>query len=821
MRVVMVDDQPDHNTASVQLARSFVSAISHPATVLDAQGRVLLPNSDFLNGLATTQDDVIGRSIEAVFLREDSNRISKALTHLKNGNPVARIAVSLPSGLFELKMDILDISQSPLYLCQLTPNEAIDGNRLRFLMDHLDQGVWTYNVLTDCFSANDAWRRMRHLEADANVSGEPGQIHGWLDDVHPDDRGALRAITDAQRAGTQNELDVQYRNRRADGSWLWVLARARVMAFGANGRPVQIVGIDTDITEIKENEAAMARLAEKMRLAIDVAGIGVYEFDTATGRVNWDDRLLEMYGIKDGQHDRPGHLWETYLHPDDRDRTMAKAEKAIDHRIDFIDDYRVLRPDGEERHLRSIARCVDVDGTTRKLVGVNIDITDDVRRAEELEIAHERLEHDSRHDALTGLANRRLLDETVEDLLENMQGDTAFAALHLDLDHFKHINDTKGHAAGDAVLVQVAQILTTLVGDTGLVCRVGGDEFVVLLPSVTSPHDVERLCRAVISQVARPMTILGEICEVGVSIGCALGHATTDMSQIFVNADTALYAAKADGRSRFLMFKDGMRPVTRHDASALQALLTALTEGQITSYLQPQFDAKTQRMVGAEALARWHCPACGLLMPDQFLPIAEKAGLIARIDEFVFDHIMALQTSWARDGLDIPPISLNVSLERLREDGFIDDVRGALAPHHKISFELLETAFLDDTDTDVTVVLDQLRALGLRIDLDDFGSGRSSIVALQAVKPDRVKIDRRLVAPLLHNQSQILTLKSLVHLARLEGCEVVMEGVETPEQIAAVSALDCAVLQGFGLSRPMPVNDFVAAYLVNQGVMTA
>lgn len=790
-------------------ASALVSAMAQPAALLDCDGVILVSNADFQSGMSNGLGSVDGTRLTDLLQFEDTIPVA---AFLAGGSNDFMASVSMPSGQFRLSLEVVpDDSGTRHFLCQFTPDHAIDSSRLRFLLEHLDQGVWNFNVLTGVFTVTDAWRRMRGIPIGEDINLPRPDGKHWMVDIHPEDRDLLRDIFEGQTMGSEHSINVQFRRKHTDGRWIWISCRASVMSVDQNGAPVQIVGLDTDITDIKENEAKMIKLAGQTQLAIDVAGIGVWEFDSASKNVHWDDRLLEIYGLEDATHNRAGHLWETYLHPDDAADAVADADLCLAENRDFKRDFRILRPNGEVRHVRSLARFIEVAGTTGKMLGVNIDITEDVRRTEELEKARLLLEHDSRHDALTGLANRRLLDETTQALVARLGVTDKFAVLHLDLDYFKQINDTLGHAAGDAVLVHVGEVLKFLVGRDGLVCRNGGDEFVVLLYDVTTKDAVAQLCQSIIDRVGEPLVLGGQVSNIGVSIGGAITHGDVqDASEVFINADVALYSAKSEGRSCFKLFKPGMTTMSGRDATARQGLLDALKKCEITCHYQPQFDAKTLKMVGAEALVRWECPEFGLLGPDQFMPMAQKAGLVPLIDEYVFHHVLRQQTIWADQGVNVPTISLNISRERLEDPGLVGRVTRALQPHHSISFELLETSFLDDMDQGLSDTLAQLRAAGIQLELDDFGSGHSSIVALQTVQPDRVKIDRSLVTPLSHNPRQILTLQALTRLAALQGAGVIIEGIETDQQLAALDQLQCDALQGFVLARPMSGDDFMA-----------
>lgn len=794
-------------------ASALVAVIAQPAAILDCNGTIVSCNADFLSCLSLPDESSFGTPICALLRAPDQGAVQDFFKTPQSDRREFLAKVTMASGQFKLTLDALsDHEQGVLYLCQLTTDLAIDSSRLRFLLEHLDQGVWNYNILAGTFNVTDAWRRMRGVPLDGDVNTPHGDNDYWLADIHEDDREMVQTMFDGQISGAEKHINMQYRRWHHDGYWIWILVRASVMLSDQNGRPVQIVGLDTDITSIKQNEAQLTQLTSKLQLAIEAAGIGIWEFDLDSGQGHWDEKMFELYGIKGDMRQYISDIWESHLHPDDAEETKRYAQRCLADYTDFNRDYRILRDDGEVRHMRSLARLVRTPGKGGKMLGVNIDVSDDYRRAEELEKARGLLEYDSRHDALTGLANRRLLDETMQSLLADIGARDRFAVLHIDLDHFKQINDRLGHAAGDEVLVLVANILRELTGDQGLVCRIGGDEFVVLLHSVAAEQELYGYCQSIIARMAEPALIQGQTTQLGLSIGCALGRGDVeDASEVFINADVALYAAKSDGRSCFRVFAPGLHTVASFDTHAHHDLVSAMATGQITCHYQPQFDAHSHGVVSAEALVRWACPQRGLLLPQDFMPLAQETGLVPRIDEYVLNLVLDAQTRWHDAGRPVPTIALNISLDRLREPDLIEQVESAILPHHEITFELLETAFLDERDDKLSFILSSLRGLGIAIDLDDFGSGHSSIVALQTVQPDRVKFDQMLIAPLERNPSQILILQALAEVAAIEGCGVVVEGIETEGQLQAIKQLKCEALQGFALARPMAEDDFLKA----------
>lgn len=428
-------------------------------------------------------------------------------------------------------------------------SDSPEDPRLRFLMEHLELGVWDLDLERNRFEVSPVWRRLRGVPEDEEISQDCAD---WLADVHPLDREALQQKCGQQVDGDLDGFRHKFRYKHRDGHWIWLLCQAKVMHRGPDGRALRIIGTDTDITERQGNEDVQAKLASKLQLAIEASGMGIWEFDPESARVHWDDRMLELYGLQGQRNKLPDDIWETFLHPDDYQSTLEYSQECQRTNSDFNRDYRIIDALGEVKHIRSLSRFVHAENGQGKLIGVNIDVTSDYERAEELERARRKLEHDSRHDALTGLANRRLLDETIAKLFDTVGPEDRYAVLHLDLDFFKQINDTLGHAAGDALLVHVALKLRRMLADQGLICRVGGDEFVVLFEQAPQRDALAKIAEELIEAFDMPMSYQDHTVVFGASIGCAIGSGKpNNHSEIFIQADTALYAAKSAGRSCF------------------------------------------------------------------------------------------------------------------------------------------------------------------------------------------------------------------------------------------------------------------------------
>lgn len=797
----------------VSSLKQVVDSFSHPAAVLGPSGDFVHENYEFRGLRLQAVPKMTHDSFFSTLKPDERTRIMRMLQgdgttgtghiHLDWQLPGDDTRV-LAAEFTRLTSDGVNTG----VLCQIVADESAQGARLRYLMDNLDQGVWDYNLETGVFIASKSWHTLRGFDENHLFDLEN---EDWLQSVHPDDRDQLQQAIYEQQSGQSKSLVAQYRQLHTDGRWIWILCRGSVVESDADGRAVRIVGTDTDVSEAMESQQAMKRLASKLHLAVEASGMGIWEFNPATKSVHWDDRMLEIYGILDGKNVRSDNLWEVHLHPDDYDETVAYADECNRLHRDFVRDYRIVRPDGEIRHIRSMARSVGEMDTTRKLIGINFDVTDDYARAQELEAARAQLEHEVLHDNLTGLGNRRALDQSAAALFNRAEDTTRYAVMQIDLDHFKEVNDTLGHPAGDFVLSRVGRILKDIIKDLGQSYRVGGDEFTILFEEAPDQDALNTICERLISSVSAPLKFEGQSCSVGASIGYAIGEGPPkSQSSIFIEADTALYAAKRAGRFTYRAYTEDIGKEFHLVSNTRQDLRDALGTDQIVCFFQPQFDAETLAVVGAEALVRWQCPKRGLLAPGQFLPNAIDAGLLDAIDYFVFMRVVRLQSEWARQGLLFPKIAVNVSRARLEDEKFLAQTHEALKGHHRFAFELLETTFYDNPDTGLLFKLDSLREMGIQIEMDDFGTGHASVKALQALKPDTVKIDRSLVAPLGTRENQLKVLQNLSSIARLEGAQIVVEGLETGTHMAAIRKLDCDILQGYALQRPMGELEFEA-----------
>ena len=432
--------------------------------------------------------------------------------------------------------------------------------------------------------------------------------------------------------------------------------------------------------------------------------------------------------------------------------------------------------------------------------------------ARELERSHhhlvqakEEMRHAAMHDALTGLANRRSLKEYFRDAIPNRSDQASpLAFLHLDLDGFKLVNDTFGHDIGDQLLVEVSEILREVVRQSDLIVRLGGDEFAILTCHAEDRAALEGLARRLITRLARPHLISEKVCRIGVSIGITLGRPDDqEASNLLRQSDVALYESKRRGKGCFTFYTDELDAAIREELKLSEELVKALQNNELEVYYQPQFSVSTHQLVGVEALLRWNHPTRGVLVPPSFLPIAQKAGLLGAVDAHALELIDQCYQNWLELGIHVPKVSINVSADQLCSPGFAQRVLELRMPPEVITLELLESIYLDEPNPSVLAALQTLQQVGIRVELDDFGSGRTSVLSLMAVEPDGLKVDKHLVIPALNSKETARLLRLVVSMGHALEIGVTAEGVESDPHMDLVANLGCDVMQGYGLARPM------------------
>ena len=582
-------------------------------------------------------------------------------------------------------------------------------------------------------------------------------------------------------------------------------------------RPIPGGGLLTTQEDITERERLNARLeqqnmqlkAQEERLRnqnvqLDAAlsnmlqGLAMY--DSQQRLVMCNNRYAEMYGLSLEQV-RPGTpLREIIEHRIANGEYRGKtADELIGGMRERVAGHRVAQYASQLDDGRHIAVSVQPmpDGGT---VTTHHDITE--QRLSEAKISYMAL-----HDTLTGLPNRVLLNERLEDALRRVKRGEIVATLLLDLDHFKTVNDTLGHPAGDKLLQAVADRLRSVVRETDTIARMGGDEFAIVQTAIAQPADATALAHRAIECVSAPYVIEGHQVVIGTSVGIAVGPSDgTSPEQLIRNADLALYRAKGDGRGTYSFFEREMDAQMQVRRAMEYDLRKALVAGQFELHYQPVLNLASNDVSGFEALIRWRHPEKGLVAPGAFIPLAEEMGFIVQLGEWAIREACATAAQWPGE----LKIAVNLSPAQFRSPGLVQVVVGALAATglapERLELEITEGTLLQDSEATLSMLY-QLRALGVRIAMDDFGTGYSSLSYLQSFPFDKIKIDRSFIKDIADGVGSLNIVRAVAALANGLGMTTTAEGVETKEQLDTVRAEGCTEMQGFLFSKPLPASE--------------
>lgn len=431
-----------------------------------------------------------------------------------------------------------------------------------------------------------------------------------------------------------------------------------------------------------------------------------------------------------------------------------------------------------------------------------------------LQNVNEELQYQATHDALTGLPNRVLLFERIQHAIDAAhRGTNLFAIYFIDLDGFKAINDTLGHAAGDAVLKQFAMRLKQSVRKEDIVARLGGDEFVVMVEDIPdvdmAAHIAEKLFNCFHKDFALDYGNLQVTPSMGVALYPEDGQ---NVDELLSHADAAMYEAKTNGRNGYRFFEASMNEATLRAIEIQRALPAAITDKQFQLQYQPKFDGKTGEILGAEALLRWYHPQLGTVSPTEFIPIAERSGQIGRVGEWVLEEVCRQLRAWDNAGMKTIRIAINLSQVQLRAPRLVEEILG-ITKHYQISphmlmFEITETAAMQNAE-DTMHTVDRLQQAGFKLAIDDFGTGYSSLSYLQQFGVQQMKVDRSFIRDLTSTAKSRSIVAAIIRLAHSLDMEVVAEGVETSEQLELLQQLECDQTQGYLLARPMDGSSFI------------
>jgi diguanylate cyclase (GGDEF)-like protein/PAS domain S-box-containing protein len=683
--------------------------------------------------------------------------------------------------------------------------------QLRLALQIAGMGTWDWNLRTGELK----WSRELEVSYGLAPGGFGGTLDCFIAMIYPEDREHVRE-TLLRAARDEHGFELEFRVVRPGGDIRWRAAAGDVLRERPR-RPPHMIGVSRDITGRREAEERLRETEQRYRILVEQLPLASYVENLNEESATYiSPQIADLVGYTAEEWVADGSFFASVLHPEDRARVLAGFAAMHASGDSFECEYRLIARDGHVVWIHDAAVVVrDEAGKPLYTQGYMIDISEQKHSQEALQQSQQRLleqmrrmEHQVLHDSLTGLPNRTLFYDRVEQaLLRGRRGGSGFTVMLLDLDRFKEVNDTLGHQSGDLLLQEVAGRLRGTLRGSDTVARLGGDEFGVLAPELFTSAAARALADKLRGELAQPTVVGGLTVEVEASIGIAIcpDHGE-DVETLMRHADVSMYVSKGTHVPTVYA-----ATYDRHSLARLALvgdLRRAIDEHQLVVHYQPQAVADTGEVHRVEALVRWRHPQHGLLRPDEFVPLAEHTGLIRALTHFVLDAALGQCRAWHDEGSQLG-VAVNITYRELMDLRFCEEVAGLLAKwrieSRYLELEVTESTVMTDLPR-VRGVLAGLRELGVRLAIDDFGSGPSSLGYLKRFPFDVLKIDKSFIQNMDLDIGDAAIVRAAIELGHSLGLEIVAEGVETEAARRHLQELGCDALQGYHIGRPKAVS---------------
>ena len=787
----------------------------------DIQGRKIVSNTaDWQASGGKRMEDVIGKTdfdtypaeLAARFWADDKMVLDSGKPVINReepsrdsqGNPIWILTSKVPLrddhgqvvGLVGISRDITERKRVE----QLVRER--ESNLLHTLIENLPDHIYAKDAEGRFTLANMAVAR--HMGA-----AKPDELIGKTDfDFYPPDLAKqFHADEQALIQSGESLLDHEEFTRDQTGQLKWVLA-TKVLLHDRQGNYTGLVGIGRDITERKQAEAALRESEERYAVAVRGANDGIWDWNLKTDELYYSSRWKSMLGYEESEVGTSSDEWFKRIHPDDVMRLKAELNAHLKGDTPlFQSEYRMLHKNGQ--YLWMLSRGVAIRDTEEhayRMAGSQTDIS--LQKQVEA-----RLAHDALHDALTGLPNRTLFLDRLDHAIRRVKRskNSLFAVMFLDIDRFKLVNDSLGHANGDKLLVSIADRLQRCLRPGDTVARLGGDEFAILLDDISAAADTTHVADRIQKELTQPYILDGHSVSVSASIGTTLSSANYEQADDMLrDADTAMYRAKTMGKAQHQIFDTEMHAAVSSLLELEADLRRAIQNEEFRVYYQPLISLATGTVMGTEALLRWQHPKRGLLPPSAFITILEETGMIVPVGEWVLRTACKQNKAWQDGGFPRLRVAVNFSARQFQIKNLAELIHRVLAetgmPAETLELEITESTALKDAKLTLEI-LDQLHKLGISISLDDFGTGYSALGYLNRYPFQTLKADRSFISDIPGDLKDTAITAAIIAMAHSLKLRVVAEGVETSEQLDFLRSNNCDEVQGFLFSRPVPSDE--------------
>ncbi len=685
--------------------------------------------------------------------------------------------------------------------------------RLELALLGNNDGIWDWNVVTNEVYFSPRWKEIIGFSDDEL----PNEFSSWESRVHPDDlEPTMRGIQENLDGKTEYYEGV-HRMKSKDGRWIWILDRGKAI-FNEEGKTIRMIGTHTDVTQQKMMERELRDKKRDFQAIYEGSKEAIAILDEESNFLKVNDAYLEMTGMSEEELLSTSCI--ALSAPEDVKRSIEVLGKVL--KSGFIKDYekRCRLKDGTYLNVNmSISR---LDNPTRLLISAR-DVTKQKAAEDALKEQKEILDYQAHHDALTGLPNRALFNDRLQRMIEKgKRKNSKFALLFIDLDHFKEINDSLGHDAGDEILKIVTSRLRETTRGADTVARLGGDEFTLILEDLKQNQDASLVANSILKALAKAMNVENNVLYVSSSIGISVYPDDGESAQNLLKfADSAMYKAKEEGRNNFQYYNSTMTELAFERVVMEASLREALKGEELIVYYQPQVDGVRDKLIGMEALVRWQHPTMGLISPDKFIPLAESTGLIVELDRYVMRVAMTQVSQWYEEGLNPGTLAMNLAVKQLKQQDFIETFKSLIKETRCrtewLELEVTESRIMTNPDEAIKL-LGKISDLGVELAVDDFGTGYSSLTYLKRLPIDKLKIDQDFVRDLPDDEEDVGITKAVIALAKSLNLKVIAEGVETKEQKDFIVANGCENIQGYYYSKPIPADKMKAVLLNGFGL---